>query len=107
VQELRQLRTWLVLPNEPAPLRVEMTSPFKADAQGHPAVHFCQKQRPGEHLLILVNVIDQPVGFFVNGFYQETQWVTEFFQQSVVLDGNIREELGSYKNRLYHYRQPE
>lgn len=42
VQELPQLRTWLVLPNEPATLRVEMTSPFKADPQGHPAVHFCQ-----------------------------------------------------------------
>lgn len=109
VQELRQLRTWLVLPNEPATLRVEMTSPFKTDAQGHPAVHFCQKQRPGEHLLILVNVIDHPVSCFVHGFYQETQWVTEFDQhkKSVVLDGNIREELGPYEVRLYHYRQPE
>lgn len=109
LQELRQLRTWLVLPNEPVTLRVEMTSPFKADAQGHAAVHFCQKQRPGEQLLILVNVIDRPVSCFVHGFSQDIPWVTEFFQQqkAVVLDGNIREELGPYEVRLYHYHQPE
>ena len=109
VQELRELRTWLVLPNEPATLQVEMTSPFKADAQGHPAVHFCQKQRQGEDLLILVNVINQPVSCFVHGFSPDTPCVTEFFQhqKAVVLDGNIREELGPYEVRLYHYRQPE
>ena len=105
VQELKQLRTWLVLPNEPAKLRIEMTSAFKADAVGRPAVHFCQKQRQGEHLLVLVNVIDQPVSCLIRGFSPDLSWVTEIFQQkkSVILDGNIREELGPYEVRLYLY----
>ena len=41
VAELRQLQTWLVVPDAPQSLRVEMTSPFKVDANGRPAVHFC------------------------------------------------------------------
>src|SRR5208337_3117115 len=40
VGELRQLQTWLVVPNGRKSLRIEMTSPFKADASGRPAVHF-------------------------------------------------------------------
>ena len=58
--ELRQLRTWLVVPDAPQSLRLEMTSPFKVDATGRPAVHFCQKSRGQENLLILVNVIKRP-----------------------------------------------
>jgi hypothetical protein len=107
VGELRQLRTWLVLPNERTSLRLEMTSPFKADAAGRPAVHFCQKERQGEHLLIVVNVINQPVSFFLHGFPRGVTGLTEFFQRrlGVILDGNLREELGPYEVRLYSYRQ--
>jgi hypothetical protein len=107
VGELHQLRTWLVLPDEPPSLQVEMTSPFQADAKGRPALHFSQKRLNGEALLILVNVIDRPVSFYLHGFPRQVQWLTEFFRQkkSVVLDGNIREELGPYEVRLYSYRQ--
>jgi hypothetical protein len=107
VQELGELRTWLVVPNEPAvPLRLEMTSPFKTDAAGRPAIHFSQKRRGSEHLLILVNVIDRPVSFHLHGFSQKTSWLTEFFrhEKTVVRDGNIREKLGPYEVRVYHYR---
>src|SRR5208337_2119479 len=97
--ELRQLQTWLVVPAEPNKLRVEMTSPFKVDAAGRAAVHFSQKSRGTEHLLILVNVIDQPVSFCLEGFGLQVPWLTEMFQkhESVVRDGNIREELGPYE----------
>jgi hypothetical protein len=105
VKEFRQLRSWLLLPNAPTKLQIEMTSPFKADAAGNPAVHFCQKQRQGEHLLVLVNVIDQPVSCLIRGFPPDLPWVKEIFQQkrSVILDGNIREELGPHEVRLYRY----
>ena len=105
--ELRQLRTWLVVPDAPQSLRLEMTSPFKVDANGRPAVHFCQKKQGAEHLLILVNVIDRPVSFYLKGFGPQVPWLTEMFQhhKSVVQDGNIREELGPYEVRVYHYRQ--
>ena len=105
--ELRQLRTWLVAPDAPPSLRVEMTSPFKVDANGRPAVHFCQKQRGEENLLILVNVIDRPVSFYLHGFGPQTPWLNEIFQhqKSVVHDGNIREELGPYEVRVYRYRR--
>ena len=43
VQGLRKLKTWLVLPNEAQTLSLEMLPPFKSDAGGHSAVHFCQE----------------------------------------------------------------
>ncbi len=105
--ELRQLRTWLVVPDAPQSLRLEMTSPFKVDANGRPAVHFSQKKQGAENLLILVNVIDRPVSFYLYGFSPQAPWLNEMFQQhkSVVHDGNIREELGPYEVRVYRYRR--
>jgi len=109
VGELKQLRTWLMAPYEPADLRVEMISPFKADATGRPAVHYAVKRRGQEYLLILVNVIERPVRFYLQGFPPQVPWLTEFFQQqkSVVLDGNIREELEPHEVRLYRYQQED
>jgi len=109
VPELRELRTWLVIPNEAPSLRLEMASPFKADDSGRPAVHFCLKSRGTEHLLILVNVIDRPVSLYLQGFPQQVAWLNEYFRQhkSVVRDGNIREELGPYEVRVYTYRQQD
>jgi len=105
--ELRQLQTWIVVPAESNKLKLEMTSPFKVDAAGGPAVHFSQKSQGTEHLLILVNVIDRPVSFYLQGFGPQVPWLNEMFQhhKSVVQDGNIREELGPYEVRVYHYRQ--
>lgn len=107
--ELRQLRTWLVAPKAPRTLQLEMTSPFKVDAEGRPAVHFCQKRRAADSLLILVNVIDRPVSFYVHGFGRQVPWLTELFQQhkAVVRDGNIREELGPYEVRIYSYHRED
>lgn len=107
VAELQQLQTWLVVPDAPQSLRVEMTSTFKVDANGRPAVHFCEKKRGAEHLLILVNVIDRPVRFYLHGFGGQIAWLTEMFQHrpSVVCDGNIREELGPYEVRVYRYNR--
>lgn len=109
VGELRELRTWLVLSNEATALRLEMTSPFKTDAAGHPAVHFCHKQKGADNLLILVNVIDRPVSFYLQGFPRQVALLTECFHRhnSVVRDGNIREELGPYEVHLYSYRQQD
>jgi hypothetical protein len=107
VAELRQLRTWLVVPAAPKSLQLELTSPFKVDAVGQPAVHFCQKSRGTEDLLILVNVIDRPVSFYLHGVDRQVPWLTEVFQQrkSVVRDRNIRDELGPYEVRIYLYSQ--
>ncbi len=109
VGELRELRTWLVLPHEATPLRLEMTSPFKTDATGRPAVHFCHKQKGADNLLILVNVIDNPVGFFLHGFSTRVPWLKDPFgsHKSVVKDGNIREKLGPYEVHVYSYRQQD
>ena len=98
VGQLRRLHPWLVLSNEPHSFRLEMISPFKADAAGAPAVHFCQKSRGGERLLFMVNVIERPVSFFLHGFSAGIDYLTDFFsgQKTVVMDGNIREELGPY-----------
>jgi len=107
VGQLRQLRTWLVVPNEPAPLHLDIFSPFKADASGRPAVHFCLKRRGTENILILVNVLDRSVSFFLSGFPPKVKYLSEIFlkQKSVVLDGNIREKLGPYEVRIYSYQQ--
>jgi len=107
VGELRQLKTWLMFPNETTAFPLEMTSPFRADANGRPAVHLCQKRRGVENLLIMVNVIDRPVSFLIHGFPPQVPWLTEIFQQkkSVVDNGNIREELGPYEVRIYRFRQ--
>ena len=103
--EFRELRTWLVVPDAPKSLQLEMTSPFKVDAAGRPAVHFCQKSRGTEDLLILVNVIDRPVSFYLRGVDRQVPWLTEVFQQrkSVVRDGNIRDELRPYEVRINRY----
>jgi len=107
--ELRQLRTWLVTPEAPEVLQMEITSPFQVDAAGRPAVHFCQKSRGQENLLILVNVIDRPVSFYLHGFGSQVPWLTEMFNKhkAVVRDGNIREELGPYEVRIYSYRRED
>jgi len=107
--ELRQLRTWLVAPDAPQSVQLEIASPFKVDANGRPAIHFCQKKRNGENLLVLVNVIDRPVSFYLKGFPQQLPWLSEVInqQKSVVLDGNIREELGPYEARIYSYREAD
>jgi hypothetical protein len=107
VGELRRLRTWLVLPNETTNLNLEMTSPFRADAPGGPAVHFCRKRRGQENLLILVNVLDRPVSFILHGLPPQVPWLEDLFQErkSVVQDNNIREELGPYEVRLYSFHQ--
>ena len=107
VGELRQLRTWLNIPNEACGLRLEMTSPFRADAAGRAAVHFCQKHRESDFLLILVNVIDRPVGFFLTGFPNKTMLLTECFgrETAVIRDNNFRGELGPYEVRVYNFHQ--
>lgn len=109
VKELQDLQPWLVLPNLTPKRRLEMTSPFKVDASGRPAVHFCEKRQGREHLLFLVNVIDHPVSFYLRGFSQQVNWVTEKFanQKSVVRDGNICEKLGPYEVRIYHFTLPD
>jgi hypothetical protein len=109
VGELKRLQPWLMAPNESADLQVEMISPYKADAEGRPAVHWAVKRRDRESLLILVNAIEHPVKFYIHGFSPQVPWLTEIFQQrrSVVLDGNIREELEPYEVRLYHYQSGE
>jgi len=109
VRELQDLQPWLMLPNlTTSGLLLEMTSPFKVDASGRPAVHFCEKLRGREHLLILVNVIDHPVSFSMHGFSDQINWVEEKFgnHKSVIQDGNIREELGPYEVRIYHFTLP-
>lgn len=108
VRELQDLQPWLVLPNLTSRLRLEMTSPFKVDATGRPAVHFCEKQQGHDHLLVLVNVINHPVSFYLQGFSKQIGWVEEKFlhQKSVVRDGNIREELGPYEVRIYKFALP-
>ncbi|MFA4902748.1 MAG: hypothetical protein WC600_08385 [Desulfobaccales bacterium] len=107
--ELQDLQPWLVLPNLTGRLRLEMTSPFKVDAAGRPAVHFCEKQQGREHLLVLVNVINHPVSFYLQGFSKQIGWVEDKFlnQKSVVRDGNIREELGPYEVRIYKFALPD
>ncbi len=107
VGELRQLRTWLNIPNEPCGLRLEMTSPFRADAAGGAAVHFCQKHRGSDVLLILVNVIDRPVSFFLTGFPNKVMLLTERFGRgtAVIRDHNFRGELGPYEVRVYNCHQ--
>lgn len=109
VKELQDLQPWLVLPNLTPKRRLEMTSPFKVDASGRPAVHFCEKQQGREHLLFLVNVIDRPVSFYLQGFPKQVNWVEGKFgnQKSVVRDGNIREKLGPYEVRIYHFSLPD
>jgi hypothetical protein len=109
VGQLRQIRTWLVVPNEKVSLKLEIISPYKADASGKPAIHFCQKQRGRENLLILVNVLDRSVRFFLKGFPPKVEYLSDVFvqQKSVVLDGNIREKLGPYEVRVYRYRQED
>jgi hypothetical protein len=47
---------------------MEMTSAFKTDSSGRPAVHYCLKSRGNQHLLVLVNAIDRPVSFYLHGF---------------------------------------
>lgn len=108
VRELQDLQPWLVLPNKSTRLRLEMTSPFKVDSTGRPAVHFSEKQQGRERLLILVNVIDRPVSFLLKGFPRKVDWVEEKFQKekSVVRDGNIRVELKPYEVRIYHFTLP-
>jgi len=105
VKELQVLQPWLLVPNHIPRLQLEMTSPFKVDASGRPAVHFCEKQQGRERLLVLVNVIDRPVSFSVHGFPARVDWLTEEFSQrkSVVRDGNIREALNPYEVRIYHF----
>jgi hypothetical protein len=66
--ELRQLRTWLVAADAPQSWEMEMTSAFKTDSSGRPAVHYCLKSRGNQHLLVLVNAIDRPVSFYLHGF---------------------------------------
>ena len=107
VGELRQLRTWLNIPNEACGLRLEMTSPFRADAAGRAAIHFCQKHRENDFLLILVNVIDRPVSFFLTGFPNKTMLLSECFggETAVIRDDNFRGELGPYEVRVYNFHQ--
>jgi len=107
VRQLRELRTWLVLPNEPNNLKLEMLSPFKTDAAGRPAVHYCLKRKGTEGLLILVNAIDRPVEFILEGFSSKPPWLAEVFYKTkaVILDGNIRGNLGPYEVCVYQFRQ--
>jgi len=107
VGEMGRLRTWLVVPNEAPALELNIFSPFQADASGRPAVHFCRKRRGNENLLILVNVIDRSVNFFLSGFPPGVDCLSEIFRQqkAVVVDGNIREKLGPYEVRVYSYGQ--
>lgn len=97
--------TWLALPIKRNALQLTMTSPFKTDFSGRPAVHSCLKSHGQGRLLALVNVINRPVSLFLEGFDRQVPWLTEMFQKhkSVVCDGNIREELGPYEVRIYSY----
>jgi hypothetical protein len=60
--------TWLALPIKRNALQLTMTSPFKTDFSGRPAVHSCLKSHGQGRLLAMVNVIDRPVKFVFEGY---------------------------------------
>ncbi|AEB09609.1 hypothetical protein [Desulfobacca acetoxidans] len=107
VGQLRDLQAWLAVPNTRSPFTLEMLPPYQTDYRGRPAVHYAWKKKNGDRLLILVNVLDQPVSFRLAGFPPQVAWLQDFWLpiKTVTLQGDIRENLGPYEVRVYRYQQ--
>ena len=103
VAELQALEPWLLTPATAAPWRLEILSPFRADARGRPAIHWSCQRRGPESLLIMVNVIPQAVEFELHGLPRQVAGLTEYFTQQTALAaaGAVRLTLGPYAVGVY------
>jgi hypothetical protein len=107
VNELRRVESWLPVENLQSSLswKVEMTSPFRADARGRDAIHLAVKDRRkswyrGTHsfprkreiLAIAVNVIDRPVRGRILGWPSRMGRVIDRLSGKVlpIVDGSVQ-----------------
>ena len=57
VADLNNMRSWLFTTTVPNRVKVTMTSEYKYDPRGHPAVHCAQKDQYDTAMLICVNTL--------------------------------------------------
>ncbi|MEW5801691.1 MAG: hypothetical protein AB1847_06255 [bacterium] len=110
VSELNFLYPWLTIPNctqgkngnEPD-LKLRMLRPYKADAEGKPAIHFAFKKEGDRFLLLAVNTLDHPVEMSLDGLPQKPRLLNVLFENRkiVVKEGNLQDEFDPFETHIY------
>ncbi len=58
INRLNSMRSWLQVPNDEKPVSLRMTSPYRLDPKGNPAVHCAGKKQYNTPMLICANTLN-------------------------------------------------
>jgi hypothetical protein len=86
-------------------LKLSMLSPYKADAEGNPAIHFALKKVDDRLLLLAVNTLDHSVEMSIDGLPQKHRLLNVLFENRtiVVKEGNLQDEFDPFETHIYIY----
>jgi len=108
ISELNFLYPWLTKPNctqsnNGHDLKLRMVSPYKADAEGKPAIHFAIKKVDDRFLLLAVNTLDHPVEMSLDGLPKNHRLLNVLFENRkiVVKEGNLQDEFNPFETHAY------
>ncbi len=102
VKRLSSMKSWLQVENDGQPVTLRMTSPYRFDPQGNPAVHCTRKEQHHTQMLICVNAlgtfteaeIEVPAG-------RQGRWRDYYSDQPYpVVDGNILARFTPYEAKV-------
>lgn len=102
VKRLSSMKSWLQVENDQKPVALRMTSAYRLDPQGNPAVHCTRKEQHHTQMLICVNTlgtfteaeIDIPAG-------RHSRWRDYYSEQPYpVVDGNILARFTPYEAKV-------
>lgn len=99
VRQLNSLKSWLQVHNEQEPVPLRMTSPYRFDPQGKPAVHCTRKVQHNTQMLICVNTLatytEAEIDILAG---RQTHWRDYYSdKQYMVVDGNILARFAPYE----------
>jgi hypothetical protein len=101
--QVRSLEPWLVDAGGVHRLSVRMTSPFRCDAVGRPAVQAGLMQHGDKTVIMAVNTIDRPVDAVMSGFPSGLVYVDDPFDEKrfVVREGTVKTHFAPWQVRIF------
>ena len=101
--QIRSMEPWLLSGNPVLRLPVTMTSAFRSDAKGRPAVQVGMIKDAGRTLVMAVNVTDRPVAGIIHGLPKGLDAVHAPFDNgaTVVRDGTVQASFAPWQVRVW------
>ena len=102
IRRLNSMRSWLQVPNDEEKVSVEMTSTYKFDPRGNPAVHCVQKVQYNTGMLICANTLNTHTEAEISLSGKRLSEWQDYFGSVVspVVDGTILARFAPYEVKV-------